>query len=115
MWEPLIITGLVACVATLIGIALYKRSESHVQWKWARFSGAAAISVAAFVGMTSFYLKLSDRITAPNEHMVNDIQDAIKEFDICLEHEQEFSCREPALKLRDLCLELVDQKKGKNE
>ena len=115
MWEPLIITGLLASAATLIGIALYKRSESHIQYRWARFSGAAAIAVAAFMGMTSFYLKLSDRITLPNEQMMVDFQNAINDFDICLEHEQEFACREPAIKVRDVCSKLLDLQGLKNE
>ena len=108
MLEPLIVTGLLAFAATLIGIALYKRSESHVQYRWARFSGAAAIAFAAYMGMTSFYLKLSDRITFRNEQMIVHFQNARNDFDICLEHERVFACREPATKLRDVCSELLD-------
>ena len=115
MWEPLIITGLLASAATLIGIALYKRSESHIQYRWARFSGAAAIAVAAFIGMTNFYLDLSDRITLSNEPMMVDFQNAINDFDVCLEQEQEFACREPAMRLRDMCSKLLEQQGLENE
>lgn len=108
MWEPLIITGLLAFISTLIGLALYKRSESHVEYKWARFSGAAAIAVAAYIGMTSFYLKLTDRVTLQNETMVQEYLDARNEYNVCLEHERVFACRDPATKLRDACSALVD-------
>lgn len=100
MWEPLIVTEILAFAATLIGIALYKRSESHVQYRWARFSGAAAIAVAAYMGMTSFYLKLSDRITLRNEQMIENFRNARNDYNICLEYEGVFACREPATKLR---------------
>jgi hypothetical protein len=108
MWQqPLIVTGVLASLATLIAVALYKRSESLVQNKWARFSGAAAIAVAAFIGMTRFYLQLAASTQSEALRSMERFDAARAQFDLCLEQERAFACRDQATALRNQCAEFV--------
>jgi hypothetical protein len=111
IWQPLIITGALAALATLIGVALYTRSRSHIEYKWARFSGAAAIAVAAFFGMTRFYLELSDRGQIQTQLGLDRYRTARGHYDLCLEQEKSFACRDPANDLRNACAALLEPTK----
>lgn len=108
MWEPLIITACFAAISTLISIVLYKRSESHIQYKWARFSGAAAIAVAAYLGMTSFYLDLFDTVNIRESRMLDRFRVVRTAYDHCVEQEPAFQCRDPATDVRDTCSEILE-------
>lgn len=108
-WQPLIITGALAALATLIGVALYKHSQGYVEYKWVRFSGAAAIAVTAFFGMTRFYLELSDR--SQSQQGLDRYKTARGHYDLCLQHEKSFACRDPANELRNACAALIEPTK----
>ena len=108
-WQPLIVTGALAALATLIGVALYKHSQGHVEYKWVRFSGAAAISVAAFFSMTQFYLELTDR--GQSQLGVVNYRTARGHYDLCLQQEKSFACRDPANELRSACAALIEPEK----
>ncbi|HKP97571.1 MAG TPA: hypothetical protein VJ385_17640 [Fibrobacteria bacterium] len=108
MWKPLLITSFFAAFSTVIGIILYSRGESYVKYRWARFSGATAIAIAAYFGMTRFYLELRQQDRDNHGRALMRFQKADDDFELCLGQEKEFPCRVPAYHLKNLCAEILE-------
>ena len=102
-WQPLLITCMVGVVSALLGLLLYRFSKSSIKRRGVRISGAAAISVIAYLGMTRFYMSLQSDAFKLSAATLSEIRDAVDGYDSCAEHERTFACQQPAMTLRNVC------------
>ncbi|HEY4245171.1 MAG TPA: hypothetical protein VGM88_35385 [Kofleriaceae bacterium] len=91
----------------MIGFALYRFSQGAIEQKGVRFSGAAAIAIIAYLGMSRFYVSLSGQFQVADRSARDHLRESAREYDICDEQEREFVCKAQADKLRDECIELL--------
>jgi hypothetical protein len=102
-WQPLLITCMLGLVSAGLGLLLYRFSRSTVKQRGIRISGAAAISVIAYLGMSRFYISLQSDAFKQSVGSLTQLRDAIDVYDSCAEHERTFACQQPATSLRDAC------------
>src|SRR5262245_61433346 len=109
-WNALLITAGLAWIAALLGFFLYRFSQSLIQQRGIRFSGASAIAVVMYIVMTRFYLSLFLQLHPTPKFDVAAVQAALRDFDHCAEQEGgNFQCRQPAMDLRHLCARALQQ------
>lgn len=74
-WQPLVITCTLGLISAALGLLLYRFSTSTIKRRGVRISGAAAIAVVAYLGMSRFYLSLQGnafKLAAESQHEVRD-------------------------------------------
>ena len=111
IWTALIVVGVISCLSTLLGIILFKYSTAVVRSKTMRLSGAIAIAWVLFLGMSKFYLSVTQDLKSLSAQQISnrvaEVELQIKNYKECSLHVGEFKCKVPADKLMHSCEELI--------
>jgi hypothetical protein len=103
LWIPLLVTCAIAGASAIVGLVLYRHSTATIRRKGLRLTGAAAVAVVCYLGMTRFYLQLDTQLDSHQNGNRETLRKLIQQYDVCREQENPFQCEAPATQLRDLC------------
>lgn len=109
IWIPLLVTCAIAAASAIVGLVLYRHSTAVIHRKDIRFTGAAAVAVMCYLGMTRFYLQLDTQLDSHQKADRNKLHRLVQDYDVCREQEGTFRCEGPAKQLRDFCLEFLSR------